>query len=87
MVIELGRVASIEKDKKPVDEIRKGQSAAVKVDTPNNVTFGRHFTAQSVIYSRLTRESINALKEYFKDDLSKEDWMLVVRLKKMFAII
>jgi hypothetical protein len=70
-----------------VDELRKGQSGAVKVETPNNVTFGRHFTAQSAVYSRLTRESINALKEHFKDDLSKEDWQLVIKLKRMFAII
>lgn len=87
MIVELGRVASIEKDKKPVDEIRKGQSAAVKVETPNNVTFGRHFTAESTLYSRLTRESIDALKENFKDELSKADWQLVIKLKRMFGII
>ncbi|KAJ1625781.1 hypothetical protein T492DRAFT_597306, partial [Pavlovales sp. CCMP2436] len=78
---------SIEKDKKPVDELKKGQSGAVKVDTPSNVTFGRHFTATSVVYSRMTRESIDALKEHFKDELSKDEWQLVIKLKRMFAII
>jgi len=86
-VVDLGRVASIEKDKKPVDELKRGQSGAVKVETPNNIVFGRHFTAKDALYSRLTRESINALKEHFKDDLSKEEWQLVIKLKRMFGII
>jgi len=86
-VLDLGRVASIEKDKKPVDDLKRGQSAAVKVDIPTNVTFGRHFNASSLLYARLTRESINALKENFKDELSKDEWQLVIKLKRMFAII
>lgn len=86
-MVDLGRVASIEKDKKPVDELKKGQSGAVKLDIPNNVTFGRHFNAQSLLYARMTRESINALKEHFKDELSKEEWQLVIKLKRMFAIV
>jgi translation initiation factor 5B len=36
--------------------------------------------------SKLTRQSIDALKQYFKDDVSKEDWGLVVKLKKVFNI-
>lgn len=70
-----------------MDELKRGQSGAVKVDIPNNVTFGRHFTAQSLLYSRMTRESINALKENFKEELSKEEWQLVIKLKRMFAIL
>jgi hypothetical protein len=87
VVLDIGRVLSIEKDKKPVDELRKGQQAAVKVDIPTSVTFGRHFTAQNLLYSRVTRESIDALKEHFKDDLSKEEWQLVIKLKRIFGIL
>ncbi len=36
---------------------------------------------------QLTRESIDACKEYFRDDLSKADWKLIVTLKKTFDII
>ena len=39
-----------------------------------------------VFGSKLTRQSIDALKQYFKDDVSKEDWGLVVKLKKVFNI-
>ena len=36
--------------------------------------------------SRISRKSINLLKEHFKDDMRKEDWQLVIRLKKVFNI-
>jgi translation initiation factor 5B len=35
----------------------------------------------------LTRRSIDLLKANFKDDLSENDWKLVVRLKKVFDIM
>jgi len=47
---------------------------------------GRHFDETSQIASILTRGSIDALKHFFKDDLSKDDWKLVIQLKKMFQI-
>lgn len=36
--------------------------------------------------SRISRKSIDALKENFRDELSREDWQLVVKLKHMFQI-
>jgi translation initiation factor 5B len=30
----------------------------------------------------MSRKAIETLKAHFKDDLSKEDWKLVVKLKK-----
>jgi translation initiation factor 5B len=38
------------------------------------------------LVSRISRRSINLLKENFKDDMSKDDWRLVVKLKKTFDI-
>ena len=38
-------------------------------------------------YSRVTRKSIDALKEFFKEDVGKDDWQLLVRLKKMYGVI
>lgn len=40
--------------------------------------------AQDDLVSRISRKSINLLKQHFKDELSKDDWRLVVRLKKVF---
>ena len=39
--------------------------------------------AQDDLVSRISRKSINLLKQHFKDELSKDEWRLVVRLKKV----
>ena len=41
---------------------------------------------QDDLVSRISRKSINLLKEHFKDELSKDDWRLVLKLKKVFNI-
>lgn len=40
--------------------------------------FGRHFDATNQIASIINRDSIDALKQYYKDDLNKDDWKLVI---------
>ena len=77
----------MEINRKPVDIAKAGQSASVKIDAVNSVVFGRQFDHTYPLYSRVTRKSIDALKEFFKEDLSKEDLMLLVRLKKQFGVI
>jgi len=42
--------------------------------------------AQDELVSRISRKSIDLLKEHFRDDMSKDDWRLVVKLKSMFDI-
>lgn len=44
------------------------------------------FVVQDLLVSRISRKSIDVLKQHFRDDLSKEDWRLVVKLKKVFGI-
>ncbi len=41
---------------------------------------------QDELVSRISRKSIDLLKEHFRDDMSKDDWRLVVKLKSMFDI-
>lgn len=48
--------------------------------------FGRHFDDTNQIASILTRDSIDSLKTFFKDELTKDDWRLVIQLKKMYGI-
>ena len=38
------------------------------------------------LVSRITGESIDVLKANFRDDMTKDDWRLVIRLKKVFNI-
>jgi translation initiation factor 5B len=59
---------------------------AVKISGDSSITFGRHFDETNQIASIISRDSIDALKQYFKDDCSQDDWKLVIQLKKMFGI-
>ena len=36
---------------------------------------------------QVSRQSIDAVKEYFREDLQKSDWQLMVELKKQFHIL
>ncbi|KAL3127565.1 Fun12p GTPase and translation initiation factor [Cryptosporidium hominis] len=85
----IGRVTSVEFNKKPVSEGKKGQEVAVKIQpfaSDTNITYGRHFDHNDKLVSRITRDSIDILKQHFRDDLSKDDWKLVIQLKKTFGI-
>ena len=42
---------------------------------------------KSINILQISRESIDAVKNYFRDDLQKSDWQLIVELKKTFQII
>lgn len=85
----IGNVTSIESNGKEQDTARKGASVAVKIvnESNPNITYGRQFDSSHSLYSSLTRASIDALKENFKDKLETEDWRLVVKLKKVFNIL
>lgn len=56
-----------------VDKMGKGSSGAVRVDDANGgstLTYGRQFSADSgSLYSSITRETINALKAHFRDQV------------------
>jgi len=85
----IGRIASIEKDHKPVEKATKGQAVAIKIQqtsTGQEYMFGRHFDHTNELVSQLTRRSIDLLKENFKDALKKEDWQVVIKLKTLLNI-
>lgn len=97
------RVTSIENNHKEVPQAKKGTSVAVKIvnESNPNIMYGRHFDANSALYSKVSRASIDALKEFFKrytlaftvhtntyfcSDVSKEEWQLIIKLKSVFSI-
>jgi len=89
--LEIGRVVSIEKDHKTVEKATRGESVAIKIDTANSpnptTAFGRHFDHTNKLVSVISRKTIDSLKEFFKDQMKKEDWLLVMQLKRTFNII
>merc|ERR1712238_251894 len=87
--LNIGKVTSIEMNGREQDTARKGMSVAIKIVNEGNptITYGRQFDSSHSLYSTLTRASIDALKANFKDALEKEDWKLVIKMKKMYNII
>ncbi|KAH7651943.1 Protein-synthesizing GTPase protein [Dioscorea alata] len=88
--IDIGKIASIEINHKQVDVATKGQKVAVKIvsNSPEEQQkmFGRHFEIDDELVSHISRRSIDILKADYRDDLSMEEWKLVVRLKQIFKI-
>nr|XP_028583715.1 eukaryotic translation initiation factor 5B [Podarcis muralis] len=88
--IDIGIVTSIEINHKQVDVAKKGQEVCVKIEPiPGEAPkmFGRHFEATDILVSKISRQSIDALKNWFRDEMQKSDWQLIVELKKVFEII
>ena len=83
-------MTSIEYNHKVVESARKGQEVCVKIehvggDAPK--LYGRHFDHTDMLMSKITRESIDACKEYFRDDLTTADWKLMIELKTTFQVL
>ncbi|MCI4393775.1 hypothetical protein PGIGA_G00161290 [Pangasianodon gigas] len=88
--VEIGIVTSIEVNHKPVETAKKGQEICVKIEPipgESPKMYGRHFEAVDIIVSKITRQSIDALKNWFRDEMQKSDWQLIMELKKTFEII
>ncbi|KAJ1264371.1 hypothetical protein BS78_09G258100 [Paspalum vaginatum] len=88
--IDIGKIASIEINHKQVDMATKGQKVAIKIIANNSDeqqrSFGRHFDMEDELVSRISRRSIDILKENYREDLSVDDWRLVVKLKTILKI-
>ena len=87
--VQLGIVTSIQVNNQAVEQGARGARVCIKVDAPAGqaVAFGRHFDADDLLVSRLSRDSIDVLKAYFRDQLSIADWKLVVELKRTLGIL
>lgn len=88
--VDIGVVTSIEMNHKPVDTAKKGQEICIKIEPipgESPKMYGRHFEATDIIVSKITRASIDALKNWFRDEMQKSDWQLIMELKKTFEII
>lgn len=51
-----------------------------------NINTQKYLRSQDELVSKISRKSINLLKEFFRDELEKDDWRLVVKLKALFHI-
>jgi translation initiation factor 5B len=79
---------SIERDHKQIPICKKGQpSVAIKIEGANQPLYGRHLEESDILYSSISRKSIDVLKEFFRDEVGQDEWKLMVTLKKEFDIM
>jgi len=74
----LGKIISIQNDNKNIDIANKGSEICIKVEDFNetNIQYSRHFDHTDIIYSNISKISIETMKNYFKDEITTIDGKL-----------
>jgi len=86
--VVLGRVTSIQLNHKNIPIAKKGSpSVAIKIEGSNQPMYGRHLDEKDVLYSQISRVTIDTLKKFYRDEVAKEDWHLLLNLKKVFNVL
>lgn len=82
--MRLGKVTSIENNKKNVEIALNGEKVAIKVETNETPRMlGRHFTESDIFYSFLTKKEIQTLRKYYEDEV---DWDIIREIEDIFEI-
>lgn len=86
--LDVGKITSIENNHREVPSAKKGTSVAIRITNEANptITYGRQFDHNHVLVSRITRESIDALKQFFREEMTNADWLLIQKLMPVFNI-
>lgn len=67
---------------------KKGQpSVAVKIEMGGHQpAYGRQLEEKDTLYSLISRASIDTLKQFYRSDVTTEEWQLIIKLKPLFDI-
>jgi translation initiation factor 5B len=67
--LDVGKITRMEINHKEVTVAKKGVEVAIRITNESNptITFGRQFDDKSSLYSKISRASIDACKEFFKE--------------------
>ncbi len=85
-IINLGQVVSIEKAKEKIDSANKNLEVCVKLSNPEHYSWQKDFTEKDTFITGMTRESVELLKRDFRTRLSKEEWVLAVKIVKTLGV-
>jgi hypothetical protein len=81
-LVRIGEVTEIQHDKIQIAYAIKNMKVAIKIDCATS----NHFNLNDQLVSIITRESIDACKDHFRDDLDRDCWKLMRDLKTVFKI-
>jgi len=82
----IGRVVGIQHNKAAVKEAEKSKQVAVSIDTTGkNVMYGKSFDHNDLLYSKISRHSIDVLKDIYPE--IKNDKNLLVLIHNLFCIL
>ncbi|KAH0785440.1 eukaryotic translation initiation factor 5B [Histomonas meleagridis] len=86
--IYLGTVDTIKKDNVDTNVAQTGAEVSISIrsQADGSLVAGKDFKPGDEIVSRLNRELIDILKEHFRDELTKNDWQLVIKIKRLLRI-
>jgi len=88
--VNIGFCTGLEANHKPLEKASTGMDVCAKFEpVPGEAPklLGRHFTVEDLLVSRVSRESIDVMKQYFREDMTKADWQLIIELKKLLDIV
>lgn len=95
-VMHLGMLTSIQRNNKEVtNQVKIGDEVCIKIEEvdsmkeqgePVHYLYKRQFSDADHLYSRLSRQSIDYLKQFYENEFTKDDWMLVIKIKKILNI-
>lgn len=80
----LGLIQSMRRNDVDIANATRGDEVSIVIDT--TLAFDRHVKYTDRLYSQVTRQSLNLLKENFKDEVTSNEWKLCVKLKKILSI-
>ncbi|KAN0053260.1 hypothetical protein ACTA71_009709 [Dictyostelium dimigraforme] len=84
---DVGKVIGIKLNEKDVVLAKKDDVVSVAIDDTNTkTTLYRHFDDKKQWMSKITRESLDALKEAWSEDLTKQDVQLLKFMKTIYKI-
>ena len=85
-IINLGQVMSIEKTKDKINTASKNMEVCIKLNNPDHHSWQKDFTEKDTFITGMTRESLELMKRDFRTRLSKEEWILTVKIVKTLGI-
>jgi len=88
--LHIGFITGLEANHKQIEKADTGLEVCCKIEPiPGEAPklYGRHFTHEDILVSKVTRESIDVMKNHFREDMTKSDWQLIIELKKLLDIV